>query len=176
MPKKPRKMLSDINAPYIQSLMRLIETQNAATIANWCVSYAETHLLPLWERDFPDDKRPTTAINAAHEYLIGNIKLREVKKHIAECRNAAREAGSSHIAQEAARTIDAAVSSVHNPSGSISLAFCGALTIAYDKLGLDAEWENLLSVSAEECAKMEAALRAVAVDNEPNPANINWNC
>jgi len=176
MPKKPRKMLSDINVPYIQSLMRLIETQSAGTIANWCVDYAEIHLLPLWERDFPDDKRPAAALTAAREYLAGKIKLLEVKKQIFECRNAAREAEGFHIAQGSARTIDAAASSVHNPAGSISLAFCGALTVAYEKLGLEAEWDALLSAAASECAKMEAALRAVAVENEPIPAKINWNC
>jgi len=31
-------------------------------------------------------------------------------------------------------------------------------------------------IAAEECGKMEAALRAVAVENEPRPAKINWNC
>ena len=176
MPKKPRKMLNDINAPYIQSLMRLIETQSAVTIAGWCVEYAEARLLPLWERDFPDDKRPAAALTAARDYLAGKIKLPEVKKQIAECRSAAREAEGFHIAQGAARTIDAAASSVHNPAGSISLAFCGALTIAYDRLGLDAEWDALVSAAADECAKMEAALRVVAVEDEPNPAKINWNC
>ena len=45
---KPRKMLDDIEAPHIQSLMKLIETQSKTTIANWCVSYAEIHL--LWAR------------------------------------------------------------------------------------------------------------------------------
>ncbi|MDR0794857.1 MAG: hypothetical protein LBE79_02205 [Tannerella sp.] len=69
--KKYRKMLSDINAPYLQSLMKLIETQSKTTLANW---------------------------NA------------------------------------------------------------------------------LLVIAAEECAAMEAALQAVAVENEPNPAKINWNC
>ena len=39
-----------------------------------------------------------------------------------------------------------------------------------------AEWDVFLSAAAEECANMEAALLAVAVQNEPNPAKINWNC
>ena len=175
MPKL-RKMLTDPSAPYIQSLMRLIETQSKETIANWCVGYAQEHLLPLWARSFPDDCRPAEALIAAQEYLAGQIKLPDVKKKIAQCRNAARESEGSHIAQGAARTIDAAASSVHNPAGSISLAFYGALTIAYGKLGTDAPWEALESLAAEECAKMEAALKAVAVENEPNPAKIKWGC
>ena len=35
---KLRKMLGDVNSPYIASLMRLIETQSKATIARWCLS------------------------------------------------------------------------------------------------------------------------------------------
>ena len=48
--------------------------------------------------------------------------------------------------------------------------------IAYDTLGIDASWDDLLKVAAEECGNMKAALLAVSVDNEPNPAKINWNC
>ena len=77
MPKY-RKMLNDWQAPYIQSLMRLIETQSKINLANWCLDYAER--------------------------------------------------------------------------------------------------DSLLSEAAEECANMETAFRAVAVENEHNPAKINWNC
>jgi len=173
---KPRKMLTDFNAPHIQSLMRLIETQSIETIANWGVGYAEENLLPLWVQSFPCDSRPAEALDAAQGFLSGKIKLTDVKKKITECRNAARETEGFHIAQGAARTIDAAASSVHNPSGAISLAFYGALTIAYGKIGIDAPWEDLESLASEECAKMEAALQAVSVKNEPNPAKIKWNC
>lgn len=74
---KPRKMLSDWKAPYIQSLMKLIETQSKATLTNWAVDYTE--------------------------------------QVIEQC-------------------------------------------------------------AAEECGRMEAALHTVAVENEPNPALINWKC
>ena len=44
---KPRKMLSDWDAPYIQELMRLVETQSKATLAMWAVDYAELVIMPL---------------------------------------------------------------------------------------------------------------------------------
>lgn len=50
---KTRKMLSDWNAPYIQSLMKLIETQNKATLANWAVDYFKRVILPLWCKYYP---------------------------------------------------------------------------------------------------------------------------
>ena len=86
------------------------------------------------------------------------------------------EAEGFSIAQGAARTIDASASAAHNPAGSLSLALYGALTLAYDQAGMKAPWETLEAVAAAECAKMELALRAVAVKDEPNPAKINWFC
>ena len=166
---KPRKMLGDFDASYIRSLMELIETQSRPTIASWCVDYARARLLPLWERDFP-----AVALQAARAYLNGVVKL--VKERIAGCRSAAREAEGFPIAQGAARTIDASASAAHNPAGSLSLALYGALTLAYDQAGMKAPWETLEAVAAAECAKMELALRAVAVKDEPNPAKINWFC
>jgi len=176
MPKY-RKMLNDWQAPYIQSLMRLIETQSKITLANWCLDYAESVIIPIYEKQCPGDSRPQNALNAAREWLYGNMKLPEVKKIILnECHAAARELDSNPIAQAAARTCGQAASCIHAPTHSLGLAFYGALAVAYDKLGIDAEWDSLLSEAAEECANMETALRAVAVENEPNPAKINWNC
>ena len=169
-------MLNDINADYIQSFMRLIETQSKETIAKWCISYTQTNLLPLWTNEFPKDSRPADTLTAAYDYLNGKIKLADAKKQITECRAAAREAEGSHIAQGAARTIDAAASAIHNPAGSISIAFYGALTIAYSKKGLDAPWEELEQVAIEECHKMMDSFAKIAILDEPNPAKIKWNC
>lgn len=40
MKNASRKMLSDWKAPYIQALMKLIETQSKSTLAHWAVDYA----------------------------------------------------------------------------------------------------------------------------------------
>jgi hypothetical protein len=175
--KKYRKMLNDINAPYLQSLMRLIETQSKTTLANWRIDYAATHLLPVYEKAYPNDPRPKNALDAARKWLAGEVKLPYVKNIILnECHAAAREAESTPTAQAAARTCGQAAATIHAPTHSLGIALYGALAIAYDKLGIDADWDALLQVAAEECAKMEAALWAVAVENEPNPAKINWTC
>ena len=173
---KLRKMLNDVNADYIQSFMRLIETQSRETIAKWCVGYARTHILPLWAREFPDDMRPAAALTAAVEFLDGNVKLADAKKQILECRTAAREAEGKPVAQGAARTIDAAANAIHNSAGAISIAFYGALTIAYSKVGLDAEWGELEQVAVGECLKMKEDFAGIMIADEPNPAKINWGC
>ena len=98
---KTRKMLSDWKAPYIQSLMSLIETQSKETLANWAITYCEERLLPLWERDYPDDLRPQQALKAAREWLSGTIKLPQAKKEILACHGAARDAEGNPVAQAA---------------------------------------------------------------------------
>jgi len=175
--KKYRKMLSDINAPYLQSLMRLIETQSKTTLAYWSINYAQTNILPIYERAYPSDKRPMNALVAANEWLKGKVKLPYVKNIILnECHAAAREAEGNPAAQAAARTCGQAAATIHAPTHSLGLALYGALAIAYDKLGADTCWETLVYASEEECLKMEEALKTVAVKDEPNPAKINWNC
>ena len=64
----------------------------------------------------------------------------------------------------------------HTPTHSLGLAFYGAAAIAYDRVGTDEKPEIYDQIAAEECAKMEAALRVVAVEDEQNPAKINWHC
>ena len=93
-----------------------------------------------------------------------------------ECHAAARESDTTPAAQAAARTCGQAAATIHAPTHSLGLALYGALAVAYDKLGVDADLETLVAIVGEECSNMEAALRAVSVPNEPNPAKINWNC
>lgn len=169
-------MLSDWDAPYIQSLVKLIETQSKSTLAYWAVDYSERVILPLWSKHYPDDQRPQTTLNAAREWLSGAIKLPQAKKVILECHAAAREADEKPVAQAAARTIGQCASTIHSARHCIGLALYGALAVAYDSLGTNAPWEQLLQCAADECGRMEAALRAVAAEDEPNPAKIGWKC
>ncbi len=173
---KTRKMLSDWDAPYIQLLVKLIETQSKSTLANWAVDYAERIMLPLWNKRYPDDQRPQNALNTAREWLSGEIKLPQAKTAILECHAAARKSDANPSAQAAARTIGQCASTIHSPRHCIGLALYGALAVAYDTLGTDAPWEQLEQCSADECGRMLEALRAISVENEPNPAKINWKC
>jgi hypothetical protein len=173
---KARKMLSDWAAPYIQSLVKLIETQSKPTLAIWAVDYAEHVILPLWSKFYPEDLRPQNALNAAHEWLLGSIKLPQAKTAILNCHAAAREAAANPVAQAAARAIGQAASTIHSARHCIGLALYGAIAVAYDTLGTNAPWDQLEQCAAEECGRMLEALRAIAVENEPNPAKINWKC
>lgn len=171
---KPRKILNDWQAPYIQSLKKLIESQSKETLVNWAVNYSEKNLLPLWEKEFPGDLRPQSALQVARKWLAGEIKLPQARTVILGCHSAAREAEGRPIPQAVARAIGQSASTIHSPRHSIGLAFYGALAVAYDIIGVDKPWEVVLESAASECARMESALRDTAVINEPNPAKINW--
>lgn len=173
---KARKMLRNWEAPYIQSLMKLIETQSKATLATWAVDYSEKVILPLWSKYYPDDLRPQNALDTAREWLLGTIKLPQAKSAILECHAAARETNGTPVAQAAARTIGQCASTIHSARHCIGLAFYGAIAVAYDQLGTHVPWGQIEQCAAEECRRMEAALRAVAVENEPRPAKIDWKC
>ena len=101
---KPCKMLCDLEAPYTQSLMRLIETQSKATLANWALDYAERHYLPIYAAHFPQDSRPREALAAARDWLAGRVKLPALKLLILAAHAAAREAEAVPPAQAAARS------------------------------------------------------------------------
>lgn len=173
---KARKMLSDWDAPSIQSLVKLIETQSKSTLAHWAVDYAERVILPLWSQDYPDDRRPQNALNAARAWLSGAIRLPRAKTAILECHAAAREAAANPVAQAAARAIGQSASTIHSARHCIGLALYGAIAVAYATLGINAPWDQLEQCAADECGRMLDALRAVTVDDEPDPAKISWKC
>lgn len=173
---KVRKMLGSADSSYILSLMGLIETQSQTTIANWCMDYAEKFLLPIYKSIYPEDDCLQNALNASRAWQAGELKLPVVKKLIQEVRNAAKEAEENPAAQAAARAVGQAAASIHTSTNALGIAFYGAAAVAYSRVGTQEAPEIYEVIAAEECAKMEAALRAVAVEDEENPAKINWNC
>jgi hypothetical protein len=156
--------------------MRLVETQSKATLADWCIGYSELRLLPIYESTYPDDLRPRETLAAAREWLGGRVKLPQAKAVILGCHAAAREADANPAAQAAARAIGQCASTIHSASHCAGLALYGALAAAYDTVGVNAAWPELEGFAAGECGRMEAALRAVAIENEPNPAKMTWKC
>ena len=176
MPKTYRKMLTDWEASYIQSIAVMVETQSKQTLANWCIDYAHERLLPIYEAVYPGDFRPRNAIATAREWLTGGIKLPQAKAVILECHAAARETDGNPSAQAAARAIGQCASTIHSAGHCMGLPLYGALAVAYDSAGTEAKWELLEQLAIEECGRMEAALRTVAVENELNPAKLTWKC
>ncbi|MDR1705106.1 MAG: hypothetical protein LBS19_10560 [Clostridiales bacterium] len=174
---KLRKMLGDVNEPSVIALCNLIDTQSKDTIRKWCLDYAEEKVLPLFEKHCPGDERPRNAVNAAHDYLDGKVKF-SIVKHIIlnECNAAARELDANPVAQAAARAVGQGTSVVHALTHSLGLFFYAAAAVAYDRVGFDAAADVYARIAAEVCLEYTGALRAIAVENEPNPANLKWKC
>lgn len=173
---KVRKMLGKVDSPYIVSLMRLIETQSKTTIIKWCNEYAREYILPIYEKDYPDDTRLQRGLDAITAYLDGNMKLVEAKKIIKEVQVAAREAEGNPAAQAAARAIGATTITINTLTSSLGLAFYGTAAVAYSSVGITAAEEIYNEIAERECKHMEETLRKVAIIDEPNRAKINWNC
>jgi len=173
---KPRKMLSDWEAPYLVPLIRQIETQSKDTLIVWSTGYAEAVLLPIWEKAFPEDARPRAALRAAGMWRNKVIKLPEAKIQILACHEAARSCEGNPAAQAAARAIGQVASTIHSARHCIGLPLYGALAIAYDRLGADMPWGVIESAAGEECGRMLEALLRVSKEDEPNPAGITWVC
>ena len=174
--KKLRKMLGKADSPYIVSLMRLIDTQSKNTIVKWCNEYARDNILYINKKDYPEDSRLENALNATEDWLKGSIKVTEAKKIIKEAQIAAKEAEGNPAAQAAARTIAATTTTINTITSCLGLAFYGSAAIAYSSLGTEEKPDIYDKIAAVECEKMEEALRNISIEDEPNPAKINWNC
>ncbi len=171
---KLRKTLGNTRSPYIVSLMRLIETQSKITICNWSIDYAERIIWPIYEKRQPNDPRPLHAIQLARQWLDGRVKLPVVRQAILEEAHGAARASDNPITMAAARAIAQASSTIHAPTHSLGVAFYGAAAYAYDKVGLNETAAAYDALAGEFCAHYEQALRAVAVQNEPEPIAARW--
>ena len=176
MPKKLRKTLGDVYSPSCVALRELIDTQSKDTIRKWCLGYATEKILPIFEKHCPDDMRPRNAVNAAYDYIDGKIKFPVVKNIILnKCHAAARELEANPIAQAAARAVGQGSAVVHTLTHSLGLYFYATTAVAYDRVGIEASDEIYAEIAEEVCLDYTTALRAIAVENEPNPAKLKWN-
>ena len=172
--RKLQKTIGNFDCPEIFSLTQLAETQSKRTLCLWSIQYAQKHLLPIYECAFPGDLRPRNALENANGWLEGRVKFTDAKDTNNGAHNAATEAERNPAAKAAARAIAHASLTIHVSAHCMGIAFYGAAAIAYDRLGLNATREEYLNIARKCWVEMEADLRNIAIDIEPEPANINW--
>lgn len=80
-------------------------------LAGWAAACAE-HVLEIFEREYPGDKRPRNAINAARLWVTGEMKMQEVRRFAFEAHAAARMANTPS-AKAAARSAGHAAATAH---------------------------------------------------------------
>lgn len=171
---RPGKTLGHFESSYIATLARLIETQSKPTLIRWGTGYAEAHILPVYENAYPEDPRPRDALTNAVGWLEGRVRFVDAKETNNGAHTAATEAEGNPAAQSAARACAHASLTIHVAAHCLGIAFYGAAALAYARVGTDETPEAYDAIAAEECSKMEAALRAIAATNEPNPAKLDW--
>ena len=172
--QKLQKTIGNFDCPQIRSLAQLAESQSKRTLCFWSISYAQVHLLPIYERSFPDDSRTRNALDNALGWLEGRVKFVDAKDTNNGAHNAATAAEGHPAAQAAARAIAHASLTIHVSAHCMGIAFYGATAIAYDRLGLEATQEEYLFIAKQAWSEMEADLRKISVKNESFPAKINW--
>lgn len=173
---KLRKMLGQVEAPYLLRLMKLMETQSKETLASWCLGYAQQEMLPIYERRCPQDQRPRAALEAAWQCLEGKQTVRETKQMAQQVTQASRDCEGDPAAQAAARSVAAAIGSLYTRTNPLGMTFYAAAASVYDREGLQKTAEEYDELAAGEFDAMYRALERIAVEGEPNPAKLKWDC
>lgn len=173
---KLRKMLGDINDLVVISLMRLIETQSADTLARWALSYVETNVVSIFEHEYPNDKRIDYIIIATREYLNGGRTLKELKNILKDGKEIIKDVSKNALGITSLRAVLTACATKYSPTNALGYTFYSVAAIVYNKIGLLESKEIYDSLAKEEFDKILKSLKSVAVINETNPVKVNWNC
>ena len=173
MPKL-RKMLGDVNGAGCTALMRAMETQSKETIAGWAAGYVKENILPLLAGR-SEDPRPAAAIAAVESCLSGEEKLSQIKPRLKDARDAAKDTADP-TTEAAVRAIGTACAVLTTPTNGLGFVFYAAAALAYTRLGTAASAGDYDAAAEEVFRDALEKLRAVSVENEPNPAKLQWNC
>jgi hypothetical protein len=124
--------------------------------------------------DAPYIVRLTRIIETARMWLRKEVKCQTVRDAVWDSHLAAKNRAAYPAAEAAARAIANATLTCHVATQSIRVTFYGAAAAAYDRAGVRESPETYDAIAADECARLEAALRAVAVLNESTPVPCKW--
>lgn len=75
---------------FLCDLAALFQTQSHRVIALWAFDMAEQSIGKLREK-YPDERRPTEALQAARAWASGNLKMRPAQRRILDCHAFAKE-------------------------------------------------------------------------------------
>ena len=173
---RPRKILGTHDAPYFDELKELISSQSRDTLLTWVIDFVEKTVLPIYEtRTEARDDRPRAAItDARRARLYQDFSARYIKPKVMLAHQAAREAEDDPATQAAARTVAFASSCVYELGHTLAVAYYGAAAYAYDKLGVDANPEDLEALAKEYVVMYTQALAAIAETEVEEPSAIDW--
>ena len=95
----------------------------------WATDCAE-HVLPIFETQYPDDKRPREAIEAGRAWVRGNISVSEARTAAFAAHAAARDANDAP-ARAAARAAGHAAATAHVAGHAIHAASYAVKAVSF---------------------------------------------
>lgn len=173
---KCKKMLGSIEDTSIKEMMNIIETQSKTTLGNWAISYVEKEVLPIFIKRCPNEKRLEKAMEESKNFLNGTCKLAQVKPYLKDATNVARELDDDLISQCCARAIAVACAVIQTPTNSLGFVFYTLAAKIYSTYGLEENATFYDDEAHTEVKNILESLKEVAVENEPNPVKVKWNC
>jgi hypothetical protein len=139
-------------------------------IAEWALVCAE-HVLPLFERERPDDSRPRDAITVGRAWIRGELRMKDAHQAAFVANAAAR--GVSDPAKFAALSAGQAVAVAHvaaHDLGAAAYAIRAAVAssptnMAADKRIRERDWQR---------DRIPVELRELILDDPQNRSEICW--
>lgn len=136
-----------VDHPLSVEIDKLARSSDHRTLAIWAAECAE-RVLPLFDKEFPEDDRPKTAIRKLREWeRTGIFRMAEVREASLNAHAAARMAVPGSPSQFAARACGQAVATAHVKTHSIAAARYAAKAVwASDNanpeiLAAEREWQ-----------------------------------
>ncbi len=115
--------------PFSVDIDRLARSSDHRVLALWVAECAE-RVLPLFEKEYPEDERPRLAIVKLKEWVsTGEFHMAEVRRTSLNAHAAARLAPEGSAARFAARSCGQAMATTHVPTHSIAAAWYAAKAI-----------------------------------------------
>jgi len=146
-------LVADRGAMKVKPAKRLDE-EDHQSLALWAADCAE-HVLPYFEENYPEDKRPRQALEAARAWACGEIKCGKARA-AAVAAHAAARAADEGAARAAARAAGHAAATAHMASHARHAAAYAvkATTVAGTAAATERDWQ---------CRRLPKHLRPVAL-------------
>ena len=88
--KRGNKVLVVKDSPLLETLRTLIVRQNHRALVLWALDFVQESVEDF-ETRHPDELRPREALQAAHDWATGAIKMRPAQRKILDCHAVAKE-------------------------------------------------------------------------------------
>lgn len=132
--KKKNQILFTKSSEYLQDLIVLFQEQNHRVLVLWAFDFAQQSVNAL-RKKYPQEHRPSEALDAARDWAAGQIKMRIAQRKILDCHAFAKEIDCKEdIAM--CHAIGQACATVHTAGHAIGYPLYDLSAIIYN-LGLD---------------------------------------